>query len=157
MRGQVWSLDFVTSVIVFLIVFIPLFFIWSYLNVQNQQEMLIDDLETLTMSVSDSLVRTRGMPEGWDTSDVKQIGLAEEENVLNSTKVSHFLSMGTSEYNRTRAILTGGYDFFFNLTDVNGTQLGAIGSKPPDRMTIPIERYCLHSGRIVKLEFAIIF
>ena len=156
MKGQVWSLDFVTSLVVFLVVLIPLFFIWSYVNMQNQQQILFYEVETLTLSISDMLIRTEGLPEGWDTSDVNQIGLSSEENVLNTTKVSYFLTMGNSEYNRTRAILTGSYDFFFNLTDLNGTSHGIIGNKPQDRMTIPIERYCLYNERIAKLEFAII-
>ncbi|MCK4335830.1 MAG: hypothetical protein KAW40_03860 [Candidatus Aenigmarchaeota archaeon] len=156
MKGQVWSLDFITSVLVFLVVLIPLFFVWNYVNIQNQQQILFDEVETLTLSISDSLIRTKGLPEDWNTSDVSSIGLSSEENVLNVTKVSYFLTMGNSEYNRTRAILTGGYDFFFNLTDINGTAHGTIGNKPQDRMTIPIERYCLYNERIAKLEFAMI-
>ncbi len=155
-KGQVWSLDFITSVLVFLVVLIPLFFVWNYVNIQNQQQILFDEVEILTLSISDSLIRTKGLPEDWNTSDVSSIGLSSEENVLNVTKVSYFLTMGNSEYNRTRAILTGGYDFFFNLTDINGTTYGTIGNKPQDRMTIPIERYSLYNERIAKLEFAII-
>ena len=156
MRGQIWSLDFITSILVFIVVLIPLFFIWNYVNIQNQQQILFDEVETLALSISDSLIRTKGLPEGWNTSDVSTIGLSSEENILNVTKVSYFLTMGSSEYNRTRAILTGGYDFFFNLTDVNGTSHGTIGSKPENRMTVPIERYCLYDERIAKLEFALI-
>ncbi len=156
MKSQIWSLDFVTSIMIFLIVLIPLFFIWSYVNTQNQQQIIFDEVETLTMSISDSLIRTKGFPEGWDNSSVTIIGLASEENILNATKVSYFLTMGNNEYNRTRTILTGGYDFFFNLTDINGTTHGTIGNKPANRMTVPIERYCLHHERIAKLEFALI-
>lgn len=137
-------------------VLIPLFFVWSYVNTQNQQQTLFVEVETLTLSISDSLIRTKGFPEGWDIPSVTVIGLASEENILNATKVSYFLSMGSSEYNRTRTILTGGYDFFFNLTDINGTSLGAIGNKPENRMVVPVERYCLHNERITKLEFALV-
>jgi hypothetical protein len=156
MKGQVWSLDFITSIVAFLIVLIPLFFIWSYVNIQNQQQIIFDDVETSTLSISDSLIRTKGSPEGWNTTNVKIIGLASEENVLNSTKVSYFFTMGNTEYNRTRTVLTGSYDFFFNLTDINGTVHGIIGNKPVDRMTVPIERYCLYNERITKLEFVLI-
>ena len=155
-KAQVWSLDFITSVVIFLIVLVPLFFVWSYVNIQNQQQMLFDEVETLALSVSDSLIRTKGSPEGWDITNVRQIGLASEENVLNATKVSYFLTMGSTDYNRTRALLTYGYDFFFNLTDMNGTSLGIVGNKPENRMVVPIERYCLLNERIVKLEFAVI-
>ncbi|MCK4532020.1 MAG: hypothetical protein KAT94_04065, partial [Candidatus Aenigmarchaeota archaeon] len=90
MKGQVWSLDFITSVLVFLVVLIPLFFVWNYVNIQNQQQILFDEVEILTLSISDSLIRTEGLPEDWNTSDVSTIGLSSEENVLNVTKVSYF-------------------------------------------------------------------
>ena len=155
-KGQIWSLDFVTSVTVFLMVLIPLLFIWNYVNIQNEQQIFFDDVETSALFISDSLIRTKGNPEGWNTANVVQIGLAAKENTLNTTKVSYLISMGNSEYNRTRTILTGGYEFFLNLTDINGTSIGLIGSKPPDRMIVPIERYCICNERIVKLEFALI-
>ncbi len=156
-RGQVWSLDLITSIVIFLMVLMPLFFLWNYVNRQNDQQILFDEAENLALSVSDSLVRTRGIPEDWNTSSVNTIGLATEENVLDVAKVSYFLTMGGSEYNRTRTILTGGYDFFFNLTDLNGTNYGVVGSKPDDKTLVPVERYCLYNDRIAKLEFAIIF
>ncbi len=155
-KGQIWSLDFVTSIVVFMVAFIPLFFIWTYVNTQSQQQILFDQVETLTLSISDSLIRTKGFPEGWNTSNVNLMGLASEENVLNSTKVSYFFAMGNSEYNRTKAILTGGYDFFFNLTDINGTEHGTIGNKQQNRMMVPVERYCLYNERITKLELALL-
>jgi hypothetical protein len=155
-RGQVWSLDFITSIVIFLSVLIPLFFLWGYVNTQNQQQIFFDENENLALSVSDALVRAKGLPEDWNASDVNVIGLASEENVLSNTKVSYFLAMGGSDYNRTRTILTGGKDFFFNLTDLNGTSYGVVGNKPEDRMIVPVERYCLYNDRIVKLEFALV-
>ncbi|MCK5022955.1 MAG: hypothetical protein KAS04_02170 [Candidatus Aenigmarchaeota archaeon] len=154
-KGQVWSLDFVTSVLIFLIVLIPLFFVWNHVNAENQQQRAFEDIEGMTLSLSDSIIRTKGYPEGWNNLSVTIIGLASEENVLNSTKVNYFLTMGNSNYNITRAILTGSYDFFFELRDINGTLIGTIGSKSGDRMVVPIERYCLLNERIVKMELAL--
>ncbi len=156
-KAQVWSLDFATSFVIFMLVLIPLFFIWSYVNTQNQQQLIFDDLENTALSVSDALVRTKGLPEDWNPSDVSVIGLASEENVLNATKVSYLLAMGSADYNMTRNILTGGYDFFFNLTDLNGTSYGTIGSKAENRMVVPLERYCLYNDRIAKLEFSLVY
>jgi len=150
-------MDLIISIVIFLTVLLPLFFVWSYINSQNQQQMLFDDTENLAFSVSDSLIRTKGMPDDWNSSNVNSIGLASQENVLNSTKVGYFLAMGNSDYNKTRAILTGRYDFFFNLTDINGTSYGTIGDKPENRMVVPVERYCVYNERIVKLEVDIVF
>jgi hypothetical protein len=156
MKAQVWSLDLVISIVVFLSVFLPLLFAWNHVNTQQQQQRLLDDAERTALSVSDALIRTMGMPENWNPGNVNVIGLASEENVLDATKVSYLLDMGGGDYNRTRTILTGGYDFFLNITDINGTSHGIIGSKPQDRMVIPVERYCIYNERITKLEFAIV-
>jgi len=154
--GQVWSLDFIISIVIFLSALMPLLFLWSYVNAQQQQQILFDETENIALAVSDALLRTEGMPSSWNTTDVSVIGLASEENILNATKVSYLLAMGSSDYNRTRTILSGGYDFFLNITDLNGTSYGIIGSKPANRMVIPVERYGIYNERIVKLEFAII-
>lgn len=155
-KGQVWSLDFIVSVIVFLSVLIPLFFVWNQINLQNQQELLFEDIERMALSLSDSLVRTGGFPEDWNESTVSVIGLASGDNILDESKVSSFLSMGAANYNMTRTLLTGSYDFFFEITDINGTAIGSMGQKPDDKMIVPIERYCIYNGRIVRMELALI-
>lgn len=155
-KAQVWSLDFVASLVIFFMVFISVFFIWSYTNIQNMEQRTFDDMQVLALTISDSLVRTKGVPENWNSSNVNVIGLAEGENVLDPVKVSEFLSMGNNEYNLTKNILTGKYDFFFSITDLNGTLYGKIGSKPTDRTIVPVERYCLYNDRVVKVELALI-
>ncbi|NIO19414.1 MAG: hypothetical protein GTN76_01360 [Candidatus Aenigmarchaeota archaeon] len=155
-KGQVWSLDFVTSLIIFFLVLVPLFFVWNYVNIQNMEQRTFDDIEVLALTTSDSLIRTKGVPENWNSSNVNVIGLADEENILNPTKVSEFLSMGNINYNLTRNILTGKYDFFFGITDLNGTVYGTIGNKPPDKTIVPVERYCLYNDRVVKIELTLI-
>ena len=153
--GQVWSLDFVTSLVIFFLVIVPLFFVWNYVNFQNIEQRTMNEIEVLALTISDSLIRTKGIPENWDASYVEVIGLAEEENILNVTKVSNFISIGNSNYNVTKNVLVGKYDFFFSVTDINGTQYGKIGSKPPDKTVVPVERYCSYNGRMVKVEFTL--
>ncbi|NIO23056.1 MAG: hypothetical protein GTN38_03465 [Candidatus Aenigmarchaeota archaeon] len=155
-KGQVWSLDFVTSLVIFTLVLIPLLFVWNYVNIQNMEQRTFDEIETLALSISDSLIRTKGVPENWNSSNVNVIGLAEGENVLSIPKVSEFLYMGNNEYDLTKNILVGRYDFFFSITDLNGTVYGTAGSKPADRTIVPVERYCLYNNRVVKIELALI-
>lgn len=154
MKAQIWSLDFAASLTVFLMVLLPLFFVWSYVNVQNRQEMELDEMERLALSISDALVRTGGSPGGWNSTDVKSIGLASSENVLDAAKVSEFLSM---DYNKTKAVLSGGRDFYFGLRDLNGTGYGSLGNKSRGEVAIPVERYCIYDERIVKMEFALLY
>jgi len=155
-KAQVWSLDFITSVVLFTLVIAMFFFAWTYVNTQSEQQRFFNDIEKAALSVSDALVRTKGMPEFWNPDNVKIIGLAADENVLNSTKVGYFFEMGNADYNRTKVLLVGTYDFFFEIKDLNGTSYGKIGIKPKERITVPVTRYCILDNRIVKVEFALI-
>jgi hypothetical protein len=146
-KAQVWSMDFVASLVMFLLVLIPLLFVWNYMNIQNAEQRTFDEIETLALKVSDSLIRTKGIPENWNSSNVNVIGL---------TKVSEFIYMGNNEYTLTKNILVGTYDFFFSVTDLNGTSYGTIGSKSADKTIVPVERYCLYNERVVKMELALI-
>jgi hypothetical protein len=76
-------------------------------------------LQNDVMVISDSLLRVPGMPEDWNRTNVRVLGLASEENVLNQTKVHNFVSM---DYNKIRALLgIPNYDFYFQLTYSNDT------------------------------------
>jgi len=153
MKGQIWSLDFAASLTVFLMVLLPLFFVWNYVNFQNQHEATLNEMERRALSISDALIRTGGSPSDWDSANVKSIGLASSDNVLDPAKVSEMFSMN---YNKTKAMLGGEYDFYFSLTDLNGTSYGSIGNKSAGEVIVPVERYCIHNDRIVKMEFALL-
>jgi hypothetical protein len=150
-KGQIWSLDFVTSFVIFFLVLISLFFVWSYANTQNVERRMLDNLEISALSISDSLIRTPGIPKGWNPSNVERIGLASEENVLNVTKIENLISMN---YDQIKSILTK-YDFHLKITDINGTVYLDKGISLANKTSVPIERYCSYNGRIVKLELTL--
>jgi hypothetical protein len=107
-------------------------------------------MESAAMSVSDTLVRQPGIPEGWNSTNVTTIGLASQENVLNESKLSEFMAM---DYGSIKSLLgIANYEFYFEVRYPNGTLAslpggGQItkGTYPSDAgMIIPVDRHALY-------------
>jgi hypothetical protein len=158
MKAQLWSLDFVLSAVVFSLALITVLFIWNYTNTETAERIEFKRAEGLVLSISDVLIRTSGVPDDWNTTTVKVLGLASDENVLNRTKVERFLSL---DYNGSKRILgVPLYDYYFRLADINGgtifiNQTEAVkGVYPADaEIVVPVQRYGLLDGEIVKMGF----
>ena len=161
LRGQAWSFDFISSVTVFFFVVITLFFVWNYTTYQNTEQMLFSEMENKAIITADTLIRTRGFPEDWNPSNVQLIGLAEEENVLNQTKLISFVTMDYSEAKRILGVPS--YEFFFQVAHLNGSQASAqgtdlvIGTDPTGvantTIVVPIERNILFDHKVAKMRF----
>jgi hypothetical protein len=160
MRAQAWSFDFMASVIVFFLVVSVLFFVWQYTTIQNEDQMVFNDMENSALTITDTIIRSRGYPEDWNESSVQIIGLASEENILNETKILTFVQM---DYETVKRILgIGAYDFYFQLVHLNGTQASSGGNDllagldpafQSSTMVVPIERYIVFDHRVAKLRF----
>jgi len=158
-KGQVWSMDFAASVVIFSTALAMLLFAWLYITSQSGQQTMFIEMESAAMSASDSLVRQPGVPENWNSSSVTTIGLASSENVLNETKVSYFLDL---ENGTIKSLLgVGNYDFYFEVRYANGTlaQLFdgawvAKGNYPENAsIVVPSERYVIYMEKPAKMNF----
>lgn len=158
MKAQVWSLDFALSLIIFMTSLFAVIFAWNYISVNAMENQEIKDLQMKALALSDSLIRTRGIPADWNESGVKVIGLAEDENILNVTKVELFINMSVNDNDNLRGLMDIGlYGFYFEVKDINGTVYA--NTTTPISMTssivVPIERYTMYDERIVKVRFVI--
>lgn len=161
MKAQVWSFDFAASVIVFFMIMSVLFFVWQYTTIQNEDQMLFNDMENSALTITDTLIRTRGFPEYWNASNVEILGLASEENVLNETKLLMFVQMGYDDSKRILGVPA--YQFYFQVLHLNGTQATANGTElvaglnpldyPNSTTVVPLERYILFDSKVAKLRF----
>jgi hypothetical protein len=163
MRGQIWSMDFAVSIVIFVLVVSVVLFAWNHVTQNSMYQVSLNVLENDALAMSDTLIRVPGMPEDWNASNVRVIGLASEENVLDPAKVLQFVGM---DYNQTKRILgIGGYEFYFEVRHLNNTQMSINGTgltkgtnpsgKPGTRLVIPVERYVMLEGKIAKMEFHI--
>jgi len=157
-KAQLWSLDFVMSLLIFLSAMLAVMFAWSNISMNAAETRQLKELQLKALTLSDSLIRTGGLPEDWNEGDVVVIGLAQEENVLHATKVDRFFNLSDSDYGRARGLLNMGlYDFLFEISDMNGTVFRntSVPIGADAEVIVPVERYCLLGDRIVKVRLTI--
>ncbi len=157
-KAQVWSLDFAMSLMIFMSAFFAIMFGWNYINTSTLENQAMRELQLKALSLSDSLIRTQGIPAYWNESTVEVVGLAEEENVLNVTKVQYLVDMSGTDYDRLRSIMDiGFYDFYLEVEDLNGTVYKNTTTpvSATSSIVIPIERYAMYKGRIAKVRLVI--
>lgn len=155
-----WSLDFAVSVVIFAFVVSIVVFAWNYSTQNSMDQVNFNILQNDVMMISDSLIRVSGLPEDWNDTNVQVIGLADEENVLNSTKVLRFIGL---DYGFTKSILgIGNYDFYFDIRYPNNTIMEISGTTltkgihpvgQDSRIVVPVERYVILNGNVGKMEF----
>ena len=161
-KGQVWSFDFIASVTIFFMVLMVLFFVWEYTTLQNNDQIVFNDMESTALDTIDTMIRVRGFPEQWDSSNVEVLGLASEENVLNESKLLEFVSM--DYYNSRRVLGILGYGFYFQVLNLNDTQAysgstalltGADPLASSATAIVPVERYVLFDHKVAKVRFTL--
>ena len=154
MKGQIWSADLTLSAFVFITIAVAFLSAFGYMLISAQDNTELRDMERISLSVSDALIRIPGIPEDWNRSNVQFPGLADRENIINETKLERFSSMDYS----TLKVLMGldKYEFHFRLSDVNGTVYAENGMEPENAIaSMPVNRYVLYSGRLARLRFVV--
>ncbi len=164
MRGQLWSMDFAVSLIIFVLMAGMVVFAWNYTIQNSTDQVNFNVLENDVLMMSDTLIRVPGLPEDWNESTVRVIGLADEENVLNSTKVKQFVNM---DYSMIKSFLgISNREFYFEINYPNNTVMeidgvnltkGTHPSMGNSSVVVPAERYILINGKIAKMELLLWF
>ncbi|MCW1296419.1 MAG: hypothetical protein OH319_01925 [Candidatus Parvarchaeota archaeon] len=148
-KAQVLSADLVVSIFIFTIIISLFFIFWRnvYNNLTMQEKFL--ELQYSAIRISNMLVKTTGYPSNWNSTNVVQIGLASEANVLSIEKLRVFLDINYAEIKRIMKISE---DFRVRVKYRNGsTILDNLGlplekglePSPSAKIIVPIERPCL--------------
>ncbi len=160
-KAQVFSAEILLGYFIFFLTLVIVFFMWTTTIQEIKNSEKFYAMEETVLDLGESLVKTPGHPINWTDETVSSIGLTEtnEPRILNGRKVSDFVRIMNSSYeDRANLLGIGKYDFYFNLTDINGTTLEicntscATGKKPylPVEM-ITITRTALMNQTIVKM------
>ncbi|MFB6075670.1 MAG: hypothetical protein ABEK17_00860 [Candidatus Aenigmatarchaeota archaeon] len=144
--GLIWYLTFqVTSTI-------PKFKVESQRNILN----------TKAYRLTEIMVKTDGIPENWDSSNVKSIGLAESPNVLNSTKVGRFRSLCDNSYGKVIDMFRSSYeenaisDFHFSLKMGGaGFECGRRIPKQASTTVVSVKRRVIYNGVLRTLKLTV--
>jgi hypothetical protein len=157
-RGQIWSLDLMAGLALFL-VGIMIFFIYSI----NQPSQAKETLDVLTYDgniVADNLL-SQGYPSDWDSSNAITIGLTTS-NKINQTKLENLYQMIYVEnnYTKTKNLFNTEYDYYFflnqNMTVSTGSlegigKPGATKDNVDARDLIKITRYTVYQNKTTPL------
>ncbi len=129
--GQVFTWDLAISISIFLIVLAMLFYMWDSTISKVTATKEIYEAERISMDVTEQLIRTPGVPHDWENQNISNLsvfGLANvEPRILNKNKILKFVNYtnpGHPNYSYARPLIgTNWYEFYFNMTYLNGSQL----------------------------------
>jgi len=149
MKAQLWSMDLAVSAIIFIAMIGIFFFTLNNFSADasKQNELLL--MQELSLEATESLIRTQGLPQDWNSGNVQVIGLAEKENVLDEGKVLEFIQYVNYEQSKT-LLGIGNYDYNITIQHLNRTimtlqgqelQMGSGCADAKDILTV--ERYVL--------------
>jgi hypothetical protein len=154
-RGQMWSFDLALSLVIFFTAAIALLSAWNHMSAGMADTGAIKTAQLRALTISDSLIRTPGIPADWNETSVEVVGLSLSEGVLDSQKVSMFTSM---DHDVARAMIgIAPYDFYFELSDINGTVYENTTVAPGENASIiiPVDRHAIYNGRIAKARLIV--
>jgi hypothetical protein len=107
LKAELFSTDFIISILMFLSILLILGFYYGNLQNDVYQQYLRNDMQKKAINVADLLATSSGNPKGWDSTNVKVIGLYDNgkfnlTKFLELKKISHETvkrMMGTGAYN----------------------------------------------------------
>ena len=147
MKGQIWSMDFVASVVILALVLVPALFLWQDISSNAGEQKKILDMEQRVLEISDALANTQGSPENWTNETVALPGLKGSGVSLSGQKIS---MLNETSYQRLKNIF--GYDFYISIKDVNGTLIMEKGKAPASETVAISKRAAIYNNRIVSIE-----
>src|SRR3989338_3341372 len=87
-KGQIFSIDLVVSVVVFIIIFIFLISLWNLYSDRLQENVSSEEMYLVSFQISDILLRTPGTPNNWEaSSNAVTIGLELSPGFLDQNKI----------------------------------------------------------------------
>ena len=155
MKG-VTDVEFVLAVIVFLgIITFVTFTIISKIPLLRSQSSN-EDLQSKTYEISQLLLMDQGEPTGWNSGNVKRIGLsAGEKYVLSGGKINSLAGMCAASYESVRNLLgQNKTDVRISITDSYDTDILECGPRRlrTSRPEFQITRFAtLQNGTIVRM------
>jgi len=165
--GQGMAIDFLFAVLIFLLLLNAALSLWSSNSKSFEREALLSELSARASQTIDLLVRDSGTPNNWEAraiGDVQIIGLASTDRQLDSEKVGKFIVWGgnfwSEDYNKVRQKMLLASDFYFKLSNEQGTTIIAQTAPPPLELqekwwVINVKRIVNYGGEAAIAEFSL--
>lgn len=154
-KAQIWGMDLMFGVIIILVGIIGIYF--YSINLFGNSETSLNEMDYDANFVS-SQILSEGYPIDWTNEDVKVPGILTE-NKVNQTKLDRIYNFSQNDYEELRQILGTTYNFYFNFSDLEITDIGNIAGigkeiNNPENL-IKLERYTIYKDKITRLDIYI--
>ncbi len=154
-KGQIFTTDLIVAVTVLLFILVVSSTSFGLIQNSLNEEEFYSEMQEKALNASEVLVSTSGDPNSWELlSDlnVNSLGIAKERNVLDEEKIDRLVDLNATEYETIKEILgLSKYEFYFKVTEINGSSVKEFGTFPSTENTVIVERYVLLNGAERKL------
>ena len=153
-KAQIVMSDFLVSIVIILVIITTSALIWNRSVDNLRVKEIRTEMENVAISISNQLIRGFGVPADWNQTNVVELGLAYRDNVLDSKKVSNFISLGKD---KTKTILgIGNYNFIFQLRDINENILAECGDLPTNaEEAVVVRRIVLYQNQPTMMDWGV--
>lgn len=160
-KGQLFSGDIAIATLIFLAALSATFYLWNSVGSDIERSEDLSDMERMATESAEQLIRTPGDPGDWNRHNVKSIGLATYDRVINESKAIEFLEMmNQSNYeDNMHKLQTGRYGFYMNLSYLNGSMVSIAGTgfsagmRPVETTeSLAIRRTVIYNDSIARLN-----
>ncbi len=175
-KGQVLSSELIIAVFIFTMVLSSVFFLWDLVSKEILRSELVKDSDFVAKSATEKLIKTPGVPYGWESSDfneISSVGIVNESRVLDKGKVLRFVEImdsthyeplchdhegnPLSNYACSKYLLgLKDYEFYFTLNDLEGNLVELDGVTCSTGKPISGEEYSFKVERSAVLDHGIV-
>jgi hypothetical protein len=149
-KAQIFSMDAVFSMVLFIVIFVFLLSLWNLYSTQLQENVVDEEMQLLAFQITNLLVST----DYYDASSTIQIGVVESDRQVSSSQLSSFLS---ADYNQVKEALSiVPYEYHFQHFGRNGTLIDSSGVAPYNSTrVISITRFANLNNENAQLSFTL--
>ena len=98
MKSQLFSIESVINIALFLSMFSMLIFMASSLNNKLSDSTGNDKMLLLSNNIINALALSGGYPLDWDANNVEEVGLCDSPYIINAEKLSNFAELLNTDY-----------------------------------------------------------
>lgn len=150
-KSQTVSIDLFMAVFVFIILLILIISSWNIYQVKIVERMAYEDIMVNAFQIADLLVKSRGYPLEWNSTNVEVIGLAASDRIISSEKLNSFFNIS---YSSSKELLNiERYDFYFQVKHINGTAADSYGLESNGTYSVSAKRYVLYENEKAIIDF----
>jgi len=118
------AVDLMAAVLIFLAIAGSIMWMWGDKATDAENRLFESERFAMAEKTLDTLIRSRGLPENWETGDaqsIQAVGIAKRGLVIDKGKAEKFRDLSNDSENgypllRTK-LLIGGNDYYFRILD----------------------------------------